>query len=123
MTDILNSTILVVDDDESNAILIEEYLRTFKLKVIRLNSALECLQTMKDIPEIRIIFLDIKMPGMDGIECLKEIRRLKEDVIVIAQTAYALNGDRERFLAEGFDDYLAKPIPRKDLTVVMEKFI
>ena len=123
MTDILNSTILVVDDDESNAILIEEYLRTFKLKVIRLNSALECLQTMKDIPEIRIIFLDIKMPGMDGIECLKEIRRLKEDVIVIAQTAYALYGDRERFLAEGFDDYLAKPIPRKDLTVVMEKFI
>jgi CheY-like chemotaxis protein len=67
--------------------------------------------------------MDIQMPDMDGIETLKEIKKIRPDLPIIAQTAYALIGDREKFLAEGCDDYLSKPIDPDLLKATVQKFL
>jgi CheY-like chemotaxis protein len=57
-----------------------------------------------------IILMDIQLPFIDGYGAAKRIREFRNDVIIIAQTAYSLLGDRERIIASGFDDYIVKPI-------------
>lgn len=123
MNNINRATVIIVDDDESNALLLEEYLRNYDFRVLRLNSAKECLDSLVDEKDVKLIFLDIKMPGMDGLECLKEIYKIRSDLTIVAQTAYALYGDRERFLKEGFNEYLPKPIARTDFDNLMTKLI
>jgi CheY-like chemotaxis protein len=66
--------------------------------------------------------MDIKMPVMDGYSATIKIKELSKQVVVVAQTAYALASDREKALAAGCDDYLAKPLMKKDLFSVIVKF-
>jgi len=63
-----------------------------------------------DDPDIDIILMDIQLPVVDGYGAAKKIREFRNDVIIIAQTAYSLLGDREKIIASGFDDYIVKPI-------------
>jgi CheY-like chemotaxis protein len=66
--------------------------------------------------------MDIKMPEMDGHEATRIIRQFNKEVIIIAQTAYALIGDREKALESGCNDYIAKPFNRVVLTAMFEKY-
>jgi CheY-like chemotaxis protein len=70
----------------------------------------EAIDTAKADPGIDIILLDIQLPVIDGYGAAKKIREFRNDVIIIAQTAYSLLGDREKIIASGFDDYIVKPI-------------
>lgn len=71
-----------------------------------------------------LIIMDIELPGMDGIEAARLIRGIPEykNTPIIAVTAFALKGDRERFLASGFNDYLAKPVDVKAFIKILEKY-
>ncbi|MBP1667332.1 MAG: histidine kinase, partial [Bacteroidetes bacterium] len=68
------------------------------------------IDVAKTDQEIDIILLDIQLPVIDGYGVAKKIREFRNDVIIIAQTAYSLLGDREKIIASGFDDYIVKPI-------------
>jgi two-component system cell cycle response regulator DivK len=71
-----------------------------------------------------LILMDIQMPKLDGISALHLLRQGDEtrDIPVIALTSYAMKGDRERFLAEGFNDYIAKPINKDDLVAMIQRY-
>jgi CheY-like chemotaxis protein len=66
--------------------------------------------------------MDIKMPEMDGYEAARQIRKLNKDVIIIAETAFALTGDREKALDAGCNDYISKPIERHLLVELIHKY-
>lgn len=111
-------TIAVVEDNPDNRLLVQAILED-QYRVVEYENGADALEGMvEELPDL--VLLDISLPGMDGTEVLQRIR---EDVRlsrlpVIAVTAHAMSGDRERFLAEGFDDYLTKPIV--DETVLLD---
>ncbi len=83
----------------------------------------EVLDIFEKNKNIDLILLDIKMPVKDGIETAMEIRKSNYNIPIIAQTAYAQNGDKERIIIAGFNNYIAKPIQKNDLFKVISKYI
>jgi CheY-like chemotaxis protein len=71
--------------------------------------------------ELDLVLMDLKMPVMDGYHAMKEIRKIRPDIRIIAETAYALAGDEKRILAAGFDDYLPKPITKESLDTIINR--
>jgi two-component system, sensor histidine kinase and response regulator len=105
-----NLKILIVEDDEISAIFLKEIVRKFCKDFILVRNGLEAIDACLNHPDIDLILMDIKMPKMDGYEATRQIRKFNKDVIIIAQTAYALKGDREKAMKAGCNDYSAKPI-------------
>ncbi len=88
-------------------------IRYLKKQVLTADNACdgkEAIEAATENPDIEIILMDIQLPVMDGYGAAKKIREFGNDVIIIAQTAYSLLGDREKIIASGFDDYIVKPI-------------
>ena len=105
----------VIEDNLDNRLLVEAILED-KYDISEYGTGLEALEGLPDnVPDI--ILLDISLPGMDGTEVLEWIRSQSElsDLPVIALTAHAMSGDRERYIEMGFNDYVTKPIVDEDL--------
>ena len=105
------ASILVVEDNEANLILIDYLLRAYGFTPLLARSGAEGLRiALKERPDV--VLLDIRMPGMDGYELAASIKRVPalEQMRVVAVTASAMVGDRERIAAAGFDGYIQKPI-------------
>ncbi len=121
-----DAEVLVVDDTPMNHVVIKELLKNIKLKVDSVTSGMECLEKQHK-KKYDIIFLDYRMPGMDGIETLAELKKDTEgpnqDTPVIVLTANAISGARENFLREGFDDYLSKPIESDKLEDTLIRYL
>lgn len=103
--------VLIVDDEPDNRGILEFVLSSYNAQVRCAESAQECLELMEaECPTL--LLADIQMPGMSGTELLAKIREREQwkHLPVIAITAYAMPGDRERILASGFDGYIAKPL-------------
>lgn len=115
-------TVLVADDDEVARIYLEELLKSKCRKVLFAKNGKEAVEILQDDPSVDLILMDIKMPVMDGYTATIKIKGMNKNVVIIAQTAYALASDREKALAAGCNDYLAKPLIKKDLFAVIEKF-
>ncbi len=116
--------ILVVDDNPLNLKLIKTILSVKGFDVVAVEDPEAVLGVLDELmPDL--IFLDIQMPKLDGITLLGKIREKfgKEMAPVIALTAYAMRGDREKFLEAGFDDYVQKPIDIKNLLKKVEDYI
>jgi PAS domain S-box-containing protein len=114
--------ILVAEDD----LFAKQYF-SFRLKEIarELHFAETGRQTIdfcRSNPDTDLILMDIKMPDIDGLEATRQIRSFNQDIIIIAQTAYALMGDKNRALEAGCNDYLAKPIKKEDLSKTIKKW-
>jgi two-component system cell cycle response regulator DivK len=102
--------IAVVEDNPDNRLLLQAILEE-SYTLTQYENGMDALEGLVcDLPDL--ILLDISLPGMDGVEVLRHIRRdaRLQNIPVIALTAHAMAGDRERFLAAGFDGYLTKPI-------------
>ena len=115
--------ILIAEDDEISGMLLSMAVKVFTHKVLKSSSGAETVEICRNSPDIDFVLMDIKMPEMDGYEATRQIRQFNKDVIIIAQTAYALAGDRERALAAGCNEYIAKPIAQASLTTLMKKFV
>lgn len=109
-----NPTILIVEDDQYNFDLLEIILMELNAKIFWARTAKQAIDIFQK-EEIDLVLLDIKLPDKNGYELTKEFKSLKKDLPVIAQTAYALTGDREKALEAGCDDYLSKPIRKSRL--------
>lgn len=118
--------VLVVDDNLLNLKVVEGLLRKYRIKIVGASSGDEAL-TQIESQDYDFVFMDHMMPGMDGIECFRKIRskpgEYYSQVPIIALTANAIAGSREMFLAEGFNDFVAKPIDNTVLYEVLENFI
>ena len=119
--------ILVAEDNFINQKLIRQILIRYGVNVELANNGLEAFEKRKS-EQYDLIFMDIQMPVMDGVEATHEIinYEIEEELIhipIIALTANALNGDRERFIKEGLDEYIAKPIETNELLFILKKFL
>ncbi len=122
-----NAKILVTEDNIINQKLITRILEEHGATVDIANNGLESFEKRRN-NNYDLLFMDIQMPVMDGIEATHEILDYEEDegvahVPIVALTANALKGDRERFLSEGMDEYITKPIETSELLYVLNKFL
>lgn len=120
------SRILVVDDNEMNLKVAKNLFKLFGVQPDLAKSGFEAIERLRSDNHYHIIFLDHMMPKLDGVETLKLIKEealLPEDTPVIALTANAINGAKERYLAVGFDDYLSKPIDVMKLEHLLVHFL
>ena len=121
-----NASILIVDDTAMNLTVIKGLLKQTKIQIDTALSGQECLQMVKQ-KKYDIIFLDHMMPEMNGIETLQRMKNLvgnlNEETPVISLTANAISGAREQYLAEGFKDYLTKPIDCSKLENMLQKYL
>ena len=116
--------ILVVDDNIYNIKLVEAAMLSYDFKILTAYNGEEGIEKAKEeIPNL--ILMDIQMPKVNGNTAMKEIKKTNglEDVPIIAYTAYAMRGDREKLIRDGFDDYLEKPVTIATLVELVNKHI
>jgi CheY-like chemotaxis protein len=115
--------ILLAEDEYANYLYVNDVIEDTGAKLIYAKNGREAVDLFRNNPEIELIIMDIKMPEMDGIAATQTIRGSGAKVPIIALTAYALSGDKERCLEAGCNSYLSKPILRADLLREMEKLL
>ena len=115
-------TILVAEDDEISYKLLETILFSEGINLIRTINGNETIQKIFENPDIPFILMDMKMPGMNGIDATRKIRAFNTDIIIIAQTALAMSGDKEKILEAGCNDYISKPVRRDELLSVLGRY-
>jgi CheY-like chemotaxis protein len=114
--------ILVVEDDEGSARLLAVTIKSISKEILVVKNGLEAVEICRNNPDIDLILMDIQMPGIDGYEATRQIRKFNGTVVIIAQTAFALNGDQEKSTEAGCNDYIAKPITKKELLELLLKY-
>jgi CheY-like chemotaxis protein len=107
--------ILVVEDDVSSRLYLNKILEKTGALIFNAGDGEMAVNVVKQQPDIDIVLMDIQLPVMDGYKSADMIRELKDDMIIIAQTAYGLLGDTEKIINAGFNDYIIKPILSKNL--------
>lgn len=116
--------ILIVDDDQNNRKLLRVALEKSGYQTVEAENGEQAIRLANESAPA-LILMDIQMPVLDGISALMAIRSGKttNDIPVIALTSYAMKGDREHFLSQGFDDYVSKPIDIKGFLETIRKFV
>jgi CheY-like chemotaxis protein len=118
MTSFEGRKILIVEDDFSSRLYLNKLFEKTGATIFNASDGKEAYDLVMKTGEIELILMDIQLPEMDGYTCTKMLRDAGKELIIIAQTAYGLTGDKERMLSSGFNDYLIKPISAQQL---MEK--
>jgi CheY-like chemotaxis protein len=121
--DFKDKTILIAEDEKTNYLFLEALLRKTNATLLWASNGKIALDMVKDNNNIDIILMDIKMPEMNGYEATTEIKKINPEIPIIAQTAYALAGEKEKILSAGCNDYLSKPIMGKILLEKINNFI
>ena len=121
--DLNGKRILVVDDNRLNLKVTDRMLKPYNVLTILVESGEESLSILKE-SKFDLILIDQMMPGMNGIEVMKKLRENKNfKTPVVVLTADAVKGQKEKYISEGFDDYMSKPIDKKELSRVLKKFL
>jgi two-component system cell cycle response regulator DivK len=121
----MKSQILVVDDDSKNIFALCAVLQSRGWTCISALSAREGIELLQSNPDIGIVLMDMMMPDMDGYEAIRQIRAREgwEEMPVIAVTAQAMTGDREKCLEAGASEYLSKPVDVDLLIGIINRFL
>jgi CheY-like chemotaxis protein len=117
--------ILIIDDDPRNIFALVATLRSKGLACISAGSAEEGLLLLDKDDGIGVVLMDMMMPDMDGYEAIPLVREMekRKNTPVIAVTAQAMSGDREKCLAAGADDYISKPVNVDNLLELLKRYI
>lgn len=117
--------VLIIDDDSRNIFALQLTLKAKGYKSVTSNSAEGGLEILRKRDDIALILMDMMMPEMDGYQAIKEIQKTEKNsnLPIIAVTAQAMSGDREKCLKAGAADYIAKPIDVDALMKVLKKWI
>jgi PAS domain S-box-containing protein len=116
-----NLKILIVEDDIISDLLISILIKRISKNIMKAGSGAEAIEICRKNPDIDLILMDIKMPEIDGYEATRQIRKFNKKVVIIAQTAYSLSGDREKALDAGCNEYISKPINVSVLNNLIKK--
>ncbi len=123
--DIVGRTVLLVDDDSRNIFALSSVLERRGMKVLTATTGREAIALVEETPELAIVLMDIMMPEMDGYQTIGKIRENKayRRLPIIALTAKAMKGDREKCLEAGASDYLAKPVNTEQLLSALRMWL
>jgi CheY-like chemotaxis protein len=116
----VQKTVLLVEDQKYNLIVLKKMLEQSGIHVISADNGEEAINICRENKNIDLVLMDLKMPVMDGYEAMTEIKKIIPGMKVVAETAYALHGDKRKILEAGFDDYLPKPISMESLEVILK---
>ncbi|MFJ8199238.1 HAMP domain-containing protein, partial [Streptomyces sp. NPDC096152] len=118
-------TVLVVDDDARNLFALSGILELYGFRVLHAENGLKGIETLVGNPDIALVLMDVMMPEMDGYTATAEIRKMPQyaELPIIAVTAKAMPGDREKSLASGASDYVTKPVDTHDLIACVRRWL
>ena len=116
-----NLKILIAEDDKISAKLISVMVKGFSREVLLAKTGNDAVQISLANPDLNLILMDIAMPVMDGFEATRQIRQFNPEVVIIAQTTFALSADREKSLDVGCNDYITKPFSKDALIELLKK--
>ncbi|MGA9226182.1 MAG: ATP-binding protein, partial [Mesobacillus sp.] len=124
-TVLTGKTVIVTDDDHRNIFTLKNALQKEGMNVITAENGVQCLEKMKELDQVDIVLMDIMMPIMDGYETIREIRTMEENskTPIIALTAKAMKGDRDKCLDAGANDYISKPMKLDQLLSAMRVWL
>jgi len=114
--------ILIAEDTIESFEYLAIILKNTAKEIIHAKTGIEAVDLYRKNPDIDIILMDIKMPQLNGFEATRRIREFNKDVIIIAQTAYAMSDDREKAIEAGCNDYISKPINKKRILEKIKTF-
>lgn len=119
----LNLNILIVEDNPTSLLYLTTILKSISTNIHIATDGLEAVDICKNNPHIDLILMDFKLPGINGLEATRMIRKFNKKIIIIAQTAHVLEGDRENSIEAGCDDYISKPIEKDLLLELIRKHL
>jgi CheY-like chemotaxis protein len=114
--------ILIAEDDEVSEMLIDKYIKIFAKEILKAGTGIEAIEVCRNNPDIDLILMDIRMPDISGYEATRQIRQFNPEVVIIAQTAFGLLGDREKALEAGCNDHISKPINKNELHALIQTY-
>jgi PAS domain S-box-containing protein len=114
--------ILIVEDDETSELFLSMAVKNFSREVLTSGTGMEAVDICRNNPDLDLILMDIRLPDMNGYEITRRVRQFNSEIIIIAQTAYGLSGDREKALTAGCNDYISKPVDGVQLQALLYKY-
>ncbi|QIA06223.1 PAS domain-containing hybrid sensor histidine kinase/response regulator [Draconibacterium halophilum] len=117
-----NLNILIVEDDDVSSLYLSTIIKDIAKNIQIARNGTEAVEICKNNSNFDLVLMDIKLPGMNGLEATEKIRKFNKKVKIIAQTAHALQGDREQARISGCDDYIAKPINKGKLIEMIDRY-
>ena len=117
-----HETILIAEDDNLNFLLLNKILQLRNYTVLRANNGQEAVDICLENKHIDLIFMDVKMPLMNGLDAFKIINKINPDLVVIAQTAYSSDEDKEMILNLGFKNYITKPLNKEKIFELLDEY-
>jgi len=116
-------TILIAEDEIVNYMFLEVLFEETGAILKHVSDGRQAIDAVRDIPDIHIVLMDIKMPNINGLEATRQIKAMRPQLPVIAQTAYAMQDDEYKALQAGCNDYVSKPIDANKLIGLMRKYL
>ena len=117
----LRLKILIAEDDEISTVFISKIVEKFAREILKTCAGIEAIEACRKNPDIDLVLMDIQLPELNGYEATRQIRQFNNNVVIIAQTAFALSGDREKALEAGCDEYVPKPVNKDELVRLIQK--
>jgi PAS domain S-box-containing protein len=114
--------ILIVEDDEASDYLITAILNAINCEISHVKNGVEAIKACRNNPDFDLVLMDIRLPDLDGYEATRQIRQFNTELIIIAQTAFAMEGDHEKAIFAGCSDYLTKPISKSSFLLLLKKY-
>jgi len=118
---VLELKILIAEDDETSEMLLDISVKKLGKEIIKVQNGFDAVEACRNHPDLDLVLMDIRMPKMSGYDATRNIRQFNKDVVIIAQTAYGLSGERDKALEAGCNDYISKPINNNKLRELIQK--
>lgn len=115
--------ILIVEDEEFSCEFLKQLLSLKNYAYLETRDGLSAVNIIKREPDIHLVLMDIMLPVLNGIDAMQQIKKIRPEIPVIAQTAQAMKGDKEKYLHYGFDDYISKPIKIDEILEKISKHL
>lgn len=113
--------ILIAEDDETSEMLLAISVKMLSRQILKVSNGLDAVEVCRNHPDLDLVLMDIQMPKMSGYDATRNIRKFNKDIVIIAQTAYGLSGEKEKALEAGCNDYISKPINNSKLQQLIQK--
>jgi CheY-like chemotaxis protein len=114
--------ILIAEDNKTADLLFTIVLEEYAYKILHAETGIEAVAICRENPDIDLLVMDVKMPEMDGYEASRQIRLFNKNIVIIAQTAYVLPGERDKAIEAGCNDFLSKPLRINELLAIIDNY-